>query len=83
MVGRFNRIMVNGVWTTGQDGFLTVYLNGRPVWSHQGRTINVNVAPYFRYGIYRSFVSRCAGGCGTQVAYYSNVLQGRSRADVE
>lgn len=82
-IGRFNRIMVNAIWSTGADGFMTVYLNGQPVWSYQGQTINVNVAPYFRYGIYRSFISRCAGGCGTQTAYYHSVVQGRNRADVE
>ncbi|SLN28910.1 heparin lyase I family protein [Pseudooctadecabacter jejudonensis] len=83
LIGRFNRIMVNAIWSTGADGKLDVYLNGRLAWSHRGRTINVNAQPYFRYGIYRSFVSRCAAGCGTQIAYFSDVVQGRSRAEVE
>lgn len=83
LIGQFNHIMINANWSTGQDGFLYVYLNGNLEWSYQGRTINVDARPYFKYGIYRSFISRCSGGCGTQIAYYANVVQGRSREDVE
>lgn len=83
LIGQWNRIMVNGVWSTGNDGFLKIYLNGKLKWSHSGQTINKDLKPYFRYGIYRSFISRCSGGCGTQIAYYHNVVQGKRRADVE
>ena len=83
LIGKWNRIMVNGVWSTESEGFLKIYLNGKLMWSHAGRTINRDLKPYFRYGIYRSFISRCSGGCGTQIAYFKNVVQGKSRAAVE
>jgi Polysaccharide lyase len=83
MIGSWNRVVVNAKWTTESDGFLRIYLNDKLKWQHSGRTINRSIAPYFRYGLYRSFVSRCSGPCGTQIVYYKDVRQGKTKADVE
>ena len=81
--GRFNRFMVNARWSRGDDGFIRVFLNGRQVWSYSGPTTNANDPIYFKYGIYRSFISRCGGECRPLVAFYSDVRRGTSRAAVE
>lgn len=83
MIGRWNRIIVNAKWTTEFDGFLKIYFNDKLMWEHQGQTINRPIDPYFRYGLYRSFVSRCVGGCKTQIAYFRDVKQGKSKEDVD
>lgn len=83
MIGKWNRVVVNAKWTTEANGFLRIYLNGKLKWQHEGQTINKPIAPYFKYGLYRSFVSRCAGGCATQIAYFKDVKQGKTRASVE
>lgn len=81
--GRYNRFMVNARWSRGEDGFIRVYLNGKQVWSYDGPTTNANDPVYFKYGVYRSFISRCGGACRPLVAFYSDVRRGKSRAAVE
>ncbi len=83
MRGRWNRIMVNARWSRGGDGFIRAYMNGRQVWSYDGPTTNSNAPIYFKYGIYRSFVSRCGGPCPELTAYYADVVRGNSREEVE
>lgn len=83
ILGHWTRYMVNAKWSTGVDGYLRVFVNGTLTWSYQGQTVNVPVRPYFRYGLYRSFVSRCGAACPTQIAYYRNLRQGRTREQVE
>lgn len=63
ILGRWTRVELHAKWSRGEDGFLEVFLNGRKVWSYKGATTNANDPLYFRYGLYRSFVSRCRGPC--------------------
>lgn len=83
ILGHWTRYMVNAKWSTGPDGYIKVFVNGVQKWAYKGQTVNVAVRPYFRYGIYRSFVSRCGGPCPTQIVYYKDVRQGKSRKQVE
>ncbi len=83
MLGRWNRIMVNARWSRGEDGFVRIYVNGNQAWAYNGPTTNSNAPIYFKYGIYRSFASRCGGPCPELTAYYSDVVRGNSREDVE
>lgn len=83
LVGRWTRFVVNARWSRGNDGFVRVYVNGREAWSYDGPTTNSTAPIYFKYGIYRSFVSRCGGPCPDMTAYYTSVIRGSSRADVE
>lgn len=83
MLGKWTRIMVNVRWSTGDDGFVHLFRNGKRIWSYAGPTTNTSKPQYFKYGLYRSFVSRCGGPCPTLVAYYKDVKSGRDRKSVE
>ncbi|MEL6914920.1 MAG: heparin lyase I family protein [Pseudomonadota bacterium] len=83
MRGRWTPVMVNARWSRGDHGLIRVWINGRQAWSYDGPTVNANEPVYFKYGIYRSSVSRCGGPCPELVAYYRDVKRGRSRAEVE
>ena len=82
MRGRWTGIKINAKWSRGADGFATVWVNGRKAWSYKGPTTNSNGELYFKYGLYRSFVSRCGGPCPDATVYYTNVRQGRSEVEV-
>jgi hypothetical protein len=81
--GRFNRFMVHARWSRAEDGFLRIYLNGRQVWSYAGLTTNAHDPIYFKYAIYRSFISRRGASCASLTAYYADVRLGSTRAEVE
>lgn len=83
MIGRWTRVEVNARWSRGEDGFIRIYVNGRERWSYSGATTNANETIYFKYGIYRSFVSRCGGPCPTLTAYFRNVKRGSTRAAIQ
>jgi hypothetical protein len=83
MLGRFTRIMIHAKWSRQDDGYLEVFVNGSRVWSYSGATTNANEPLYFKYGLYRSFVSRCGGPCPELWAIYRDVRRGYSRAAVE
>lgn len=83
LLGRWTRFVVNARWSRGNDGFVRVYVNGRQVWSYDGPTTNSTAPIYFKYGIYRSFVSRCGGPCPEMTAYYTRVVRGDSRTEVD
>ena len=83
MRGRWTRLVVNARWSRGDDGFIRVYLNGRQAWAYDGPTTNSTAPIYYKYGIYRSFVSRCGGPCPELTAYFANVVRGNSREEVE
>ncbi len=83
-IGKWMHVKVQARWSRSDaDGFINVWINGKPVWSHRGATTNANDPLYFKYGLYRAFVSRCGGPCPGMVAYYANVRQGRRESDVE
>ena len=68
--------------TKSAPGLLEVYKNGTRVAAH---AYNQNYAPreyYFKYGIYRSFVSRNGGPMPTQVVYFDEVRMGKSYVKV-
>ncbi len=83
MRGGWTRVMVNARWSRGEDGFIQVWLDGQPAWRYDGPTVNANDPVYFKYGVYRSFVSKCGGPCPDFVAYYRDVRRGKSRERVE
>lgn len=83
MAGRWTRVMMQAKWSRGGDGLIRVWINGRPAWRYDGPTTNANEPLYFKYGIYRAFVSRCGGPCPEATVYYRDVRQGRSREEVE
>ncbi len=80
MIGRWTKVIVNARWSTDSDGYYRIWVNGDLRDSYSGSTTNdSNEAIYFKYGIYRSFVSKYgAARPPTLVAYYRDVRRARS-----
>ena len=80
--GKWHQIEVNVGWSRNSDGFFKVWVNGEQKANYTGRTITANEA-IFRYGIYRSFISRYISRYGnpvpTQIVYYSNIRRASTR----
>jgi hypothetical protein len=81
--GRWNRIEVHVKWSTKADGFFHVYVNGARKVAFQGKTMTARNV-YFKYGVYRSFLSRYKQASGAnevpgQTAYFANVRKAKSR----
>jgi hypothetical protein len=80
--GRWHHIEVNAKWHK-RDGFFIVYVNGEEKWRFVGQTMSEQEV-YFKYGVYRSFMSRYkklnnTDSVPAQTAYFSNVKRARSR----
>lgn len=82
MRGRWSDILVHARWTHRNDGFFRVYVNGEtePRYAWRGKTKSRGRQVYFKFGVYRSFVSRRAGDEPTQVVYYDHLRKARSCA---
>lgn len=81
--GRWHRIEVQAKWSHGSDGFLRVWVNGRRKVDYAGRTMTADVV-YFKYGVYRSALSRYKKANGAnevpaQTVLYANVSRAASR----
>jgi hypothetical protein len=88
--GKWHRIEVHAKWSKIDDGFFKVWVNGEQKVDFSGRTMTAT-AMYFKYGLYRSFISRYAVSNGypyyaktpvelpVQVVYFANVQRANSR----
>lgn len=81
--GRWHDILVNAHWSKGKDGFVKVWVNGKQKFSREGANLIQDGPIYFKYGIYRSFLSRNKNKHPDQVVYFDNVKWGTKREDVE
>lgn len=84
--GRWHQIEVNAKWHT-KDGFFRVHVNGDKAWQFEGQTLNKS-AVYFKYGVYRSFISRYTLMNGvntvpTQTVYFANVKRSKTREGLQ
>lgn len=75
--GRWHRIEVHAKWQRDATGFFRVWVNGRKKLDYSGSTMSAETV-YFRYGVYRSFISRYVTQFGAtqvpaQTAYFANV----------
>lgn len=86
MRGRWHDVIVHARWSKGMDGLVEVWVNGVLKARVPGPNTNVDGPIFFKYGVYRSFVSRYRNRYGVppppQVAYFDEVHKGRTRADV-
>ena len=81
--GKWHRIEVHAKWETDDTGFLKIWVDGDLKLDHQGRTTTAETV-YFRFGVYRSFISRYKAQTGqdivpTQVTLFANVRKADSR----
>ena len=86
-LGQWNKIEVNAKWSDGNDGFFRVYVNGKLNVNFGGKTASASQL-YFKYGIYRSFISRYKNNNNgkappTQIVYFTKVKRGSSRASIQ
>ncbi|MBM7035447.1 polysaccharide lyase [Vibrio ulleungensis] len=81
--GKWHQIEVHANWEKNDSGFLKVWVNGEQKVDYSGRTMTAK-AVYFKYGIYRSYMSRYKSWNNTdtvptQTVYYSNVARATDR----
>lgn len=82
MRGRWTDILIHANWTTNNDGFFRVYVNGSitPSYNYSGTTLLKRYRDvYFKFGIYRFSISDTPP---IQIVYYDDVRRGRSCKDV-
>ncbi len=85
--GKWHRIEVHAKWSKQSDGFFDVWVDGVQKAAFNGQTIEKEQV-YFKYGVYRSYISRYKQAHNTevmptQVVYYRNVVRGESREDIQ
>lgn len=78
-VGKWNDIVVHARWTKLDDGWFKVWVNGEQKVDYKGHTMTCETV-YFKYGVYRSFISRNAELAGkvATIAYFDGVVRSRS-----
>jgi predicted cupin superfamily sugar epimerase len=80
--GRWHRIEVNARWSTRDDGFFRVWVNGEQKVDYVGLTMSHGDV-YFKYGVYRTWVKRYElqkqQAIPTQIVYFSNVRRASNR----
>ena len=89
MRGKWTDIVVHARWSDGSDGFFRVYVNGadKAKYTWSGPTKSKGKAVYFKFGVYRSFMSRYkrandGAEAPGQIVYFDEVRRGRTRSDV-
>jgi len=85
--GRWHRVEVNAKWEKNASGFMKVWVNGDLKFDYQGKTMTAETV-YFKYGVYRSFVSRYKAKSGqdtvpTQAAIFANVRKSLTREGLQ
>ncbi len=82
MKGRWTSVTVNANWSRTPAGFIDVWVNGAKKVAVKGPNVDRDVPVYFKYGVYRSFVSKLKSD-GPLVAWFSGIRRGSSRAMVD
>ena len=81
--GKWHRIEVQAKWEKDQSGFFKVWVNGKLKFEMRGQTMTADLI-YFKFGVYRAFLSRYQNASGnsvvpTQTALFANVKKAQSR----
>lgn len=82
MKGKWTDIVVQAVFRPDDQGIIKVWANGNLVVNLQGPTTIGTTPIFFKYGIYRSFVSRKPDR-GTHILYWDEVRSGPTRESVD
>ena len=91
MVGKWTQIEIHVKWSSRDNGFMRVYVNGKQIdLDHENMATHRGPGIYFKYGIYRSYLSRYKyqddaiyDTVPTQVIYFDNVKQSRTREGIQ
>lgn len=84
--GKWHKIEVQVRWAKNEKGYFRVWVNGVQKVDYIGQTMDANRV-YFKYGLYRSFISRSKKlfypkKVPAQKVYFANVKRGKSREDL-
>ena len=98
MLGKWNDILVNVNWSHEDDGFFKVWANNKLVYDFKGKTKSKGVKTYFKFGIYRSWISKWhervkysseekyakfkGKEIPTQIVYFDEVRAGKKKSEV-
>lgn len=78
-VGHWNDIVVYAHWSRGPKGWFKLWANGKLKLNYIGKTMTCEWV-YFKYGIYRSWLSRNPKVKKiTTIAYYDGVVRSKSK----
>jgi hypothetical protein len=79
--GVWHKIEIQVLWSQKAKGFFRVWVDGIQKVNYKGPT-KQKTQLYFKYGLYRSFLSRYGkpGAVPAQEVYFSNVKRARTRA---
>lgn len=85
---KWHDIIVHARWSKKNDGFIRVWVNGFLKANYSGALTRYDHPIYFKYGVYRSFLSRYKSSHNTdrvpaQIVYYDEVRRGMSREKVD
>lgn len=81
--GNWHKIEVQVMWAKNKKGYFRVWVNGVQKVDYSGQTMDAQKV-YFKYGVYRSFLSRYknrfnATQVPTQKVYFTNVRRSKTR----
>lgn len=84
---KWHKIEIHVKWSRDDNGFMRVWANGEQKVDYQGQTMDDHIV-YFKYGVYRSFMSRYKNANNvdevpTQTVYYSNVKRAKTREGLQ
>ncbi|MCF6172431.1 MAG: polysaccharide lyase [Campylobacteraceae bacterium] len=80
---KWHKIEIHAKWATNNNGFFKVWVNGVQKVNYIGQTMTA-AQVYFKYGIYRSFLSRYKNAhkvnkVPSQTVFYSNIKRADTR----
>jgi hypothetical protein len=86
--GQWHQVELHVGWAGDNTGFFNVWINGEQKVQYTGRTMNSDDRSYFKYGIYRTYLTRymnrnSVNEVPAQKVYYSNVKRGSSREAIQ
>jgi hypothetical protein len=87
MLGKWNDILVNVNWTHKENGFFKIWVNDKLAYDYKGKTKSKGVKTYYKFGIYRSWISKYKSyhkgkEVPTQVVYFDEVRAGKTKEKV-
>lgn len=82
MLGQWNDFVIQVRFTDQPHGLIRVWVNGELAVDHHGPTTLGKTQVFFKYGIYRSFVSRVPNR-PVGIVYWDELRSGSSRREVD
>ncbi len=81
--GKWHKIVVNAHWSQKKDGFFKVWVNDELMVEIKNKTMTEEYS-YFKYGVYRSFMTRYKKATGQQavpgqIVYYTGVKKSETK----